>query len=575
MKETKNLLSQILYEAKSYNSFSDIEKLVEVGTDLSMIPIQPLYVSLVSSSSDQVAQIIPKLSKDQKQAMIDLDLWQKDQVDVNAFEFWIEVYSKVSDLDITKEFVSSDDFLMYLKSRINIWTFDTEDPLYPDHDYYFLTDDMLLLVEYSEEYRYPNELKYLIRNMYDKFGVENAYSILFKLINDSFAVIEEEGYQAKKERLRVYGFVDHYEALEQLNSFITYKQVDNFISNKKNVTANVDLTGQNQSLHSSALVSFDSEMENIFAELRKVKDERRAHYLHFIFIRLINSTITLNDAVKGGRVELTRIGKVTKNNLELGLQKIKSISNIPESESIFETYDFFDLYRIGNSLLQIERNRIKKALKNSPFNLDEHESFLGAWWCSFLENSDSEIPKNKGFGAALHTKNVDDLATYEFWKSDVSLFKAAVPFIASFFEGYQGLKSEGKLNDDFYLNYEVENIDFEAIIISSFMNYSLGNFSGNDVNRMGITISELQQFLSDFFLKNGNEYILLPLVDPKVTKMLNEFIKMFGFEEIKNFDKYLYGVLAEHLSGYEFDTLEDEDFKHIGGPILLNSLLTN
>jgi len=34
-------------------------------------------------------------------------------------------------------------------------------------------------------------------------------------------------------------------------------------------------------------------------------------------------------------------------------------------------------------------------------------------------------------------------------------------------------------------------------------------------------------------------------------------------------DQYLYGVLSEHLSGYEFDTLAEDDFKHIGGPILL------
>lgn len=575
MKESKNLLSQILFEAKSYNTFNDIEKLVEIGTDLSMIPVQPLYVSLVSSSSDQVAKILTKLSPDQRQAMIDLDLWSKDQIDVVAFEFWIEVYSKVQDLEFTKEFVSSDDFLMYLKSRVNIWTFDTEDPLYPDHDYYFLTDDMLLLVEYSEEYRYPNELKYLIRNMYDKYGVENAYAILFKLVNDSFAIIEEEGYQAKKERLRNYGFVDHYEALEQLHTFITYKQIDNFIFSKVKETANIDTTGKNQSLHSSALVSFDAHMENIFSELQKVKNTQRAHFLHFTFIRLINSTITVNDALKGGRVELTRIGKVTKNYLELGLQKVKTLKKLSEDESVFDTYDFFDLYRIGSSMLSIERNRIKKALKGTPFNENDFESFLGAWWCSFLENADNEIPKNKGFGAALHTLEINSLERYEVWRNDISLLKRIVPFINSFFDGYISLKQEGKLHDEFYLNYEVENIDFEAIIISSYINFSLGNFNGSDVNKMGVSISELKSFLSSFFTKNKDEYVLLPILNEKITSMLEGFTKKFGFESIPNFENYLYGVLSEHLSGYEFDTLTDEDFKHIGGPILLNSLMKN
>ena len=32
-------------------------------------------------------------------------------------------------------------FILFLKARFNIWTFDIEDPQYPDHDYYFLTED--------------------------------------------------------------------------------------------------------------------------------------------------------------------------------------------------------------------------------------------------------------------------------------------------------------------------------------------------------------------------------------------------------------------------------------------------
>ena len=210
-----DVLSKILFEAKSYNSIDDIERLVEIGTDLSQIPMQPLYVSLLATSSEQVAVLMPKLSKEQRQCLVDLDLWKKDQVDVFSFEYWIEVYSKVKDLDLVQEFVSSEDFLIYLKSRVNIYTFDVEDPMYPDHDYYFLTDDALLLVEYSEEFRFPNELKFMIRNLYDKMGVENAYSFLFKLVSDSFSILEEEQYQHKKERLREFGFVDYFDALEK------------------------------------------------------------------------------------------------------------------------------------------------------------------------------------------------------------------------------------------------------------------------------------------------------------------------------------------------------------------------
>ena len=503
--------------------------------------------------------------------MLDLDLWNRDVVDVYSFEFWIETYSKVQDLELVQEFVQTEDFLLYLKSRVNVHTFDTEDPEYPDHDYYFLTDDMLLLVEYSEEFRFPNELKYMIRNLYDKLGVENAYSLLFKLINDSFSILQEAQYNAKKERLRDFGFVDYYDALEATHDFISYKQIDNYITKKQAITANLDILSRNQSLHGSSLVSFDSDMENILQELSKVENEQRLQYLHFTFIRIINSTITLNDALKGGRVELTRIGKISRAYMELGLQKISTLRTFDEKESLFDVFDFFDLYRIGKSLINIEKNRIKKALKKTPFEDNDYEYFLGAWWGSFLENSDFDIPRVKTYGAALYSKDVLSLAAYDFWKVEVTTFKDSIPFMNSFFETFTALKSDGKLHDDFYLNYDVDNIDFESILISSFINFSLGHFSGTDVNRMGVTISELKEFFINFFMKKDEEYTLLPLAESKLKTQLDGFLREFGFDSIKGMDKYLYGVLSEHLSGYEFDTLGDEDFKHIGGPILLNS----
>lgn len=567
--DKKNLIQNILYEARAYNTFEDIEKLVDGAMDLSMIPVQPLYVSLMSTSADQVATILPKLSPEQRQILVDLDLWNKDVVDVNSFEYWIETYSICKDEGLVQEFVQTEDFLLYLKSRVNIHTFDQEDPQYPDHDNYFLTDDTQLLIEYADEFTFAAEVKYLIRNLYSVMGVDKAYTTLFKLINDSFSYLQENGYSAKKERLRDYGFVDYYEALEKLHPFARRGQIKKFVENKVPLTGSISVVGQNQSLHSSALVSFDSSMENILKELSKVKDEKRQQFLHFTFIRLINSTITLTDSLRGGRIELTKLGKQTKALLELSIQYIYTIKKLKD-ESVFDYFDFFDVYKIGKSLIQIEQSRIKKSLKDTPFEETEFEYFLGAWWSSFLDNSFLEIPKTKTFGAGLHAKEIDDLPTYEYWRSDVLLFTELVPFINQFHEGIHKLKKEGLLNDSYYLNYEIDNIDFEAIILSSFINYCLGHFSKNDVNKMGLSIQELQKFLSLYFSKDDKgEFNLLAQDNEKMKGALNGFIEAFGFNEVKDFDAYLYGILGEHLGGYEFDTLENDDFQHVGGPILL------
>ena len=563
-----NLLQKILFEAKAYNTYEDIEKLIDGGSDLSMIPIQPLYISLISSTPAQLSTVLPKLSKEQRQAFIDLDLWNKDIVDPANFEFWIDAYSRVVDDELTKDFSTSEDFYLYLKSRVNIHTFDVEDPMYPDHDFYFLTDDMLLLVEYGEDFQFPHEVKKLIRFMYDALGVEGAYTTLFKLINDSFSQLQEESYQTKKERLRDFGFVDHYEAMEMLHPFTSYSQIKRLINSKGNDTGTIDLSQQNQSLHSSALVSFNNDMENILIELSKVKEEKRKIFLHFTFIRLINSTITLKDALKGGRIELTKIGAQTRTILDLGLLYIKDQTQ--SEESAFERFDFFDLYKIGSSLLEIEKSRMKKAIRNKSFEADDKEYFLGAWWVNFLENSFIEIPMVKSFGVGLHATYIKDLKTYDFWTKMVKLFCELSPFIEEFSKTFNSLNSEGALSDDFYLNYNVENIDFESIIISSFMNFSLAPQKKINSAKLGLTIEELKEFVAKYFIKLESEYSLKMHTDTELSKRIHDFVSSYGLDAVDGVEDYLYGIIYENLSGYDYDSLDEEEFKHVGGPILLS-----
>ena len=113
----KDLLSQLLYEAQAYKKFEDIEKLVEGGMDLSMVPIQPLYVSLQSTTSAQIAEILPKLSEEQRQALRDIDFWQKDNLDPQAAFRWLEIYSMVKDEEVVLEYIKSEDFLLTMKNK--------------------------------------------------------------------------------------------------------------------------------------------------------------------------------------------------------------------------------------------------------------------------------------------------------------------------------------------------------------------------------------------------------------------------------------------------------------------------
>ncbi len=555
-------LRHLIQESSAYNRFEDIAKLVETG-NLAMVPVHPLYVSLLSASSDQVAKIIPDLSHEQRQAMIDLDLWQKDRIDVDSFEYWIEVYSKVEDLKFTQEFVKNENFLIYLKSRVNIYTFDTEDPEYPDHDHYFLTDDMLLLIEYSEEYKYATELKYLIRNLYDKLGVDKAYSLLFKLINDSYSLLEEQEYQNSKSRLRDYGFVDYFEAKEKTFAFASLKGIDRYISSHIALTPEIDLNSKLQNLHSSALTSFNKEIDLIEEELALVKDDKRQDFLNFSFLRLVNSVIVVNNAMKEGSIELSRIGNNTKKFVNLGIDKVRSVQNDLSDFVIFERFDFFDLYRIGHSLIELNKKKLVKSLSPYAENKEKLLMFLGGHFENFLDNSNLDIPKfQHPNGSVVEVSNYNDVQEWQSW---VNLFTEIIPYISSFFKSLESLLKQN-IHNNTYINYELNQIDFEAVIITTLIR----DEQSIKEERLGLNFSELQDFITKYFNRTNSGHFLKDFSDNKIRQMLESFSNRFELRDRELFLKYLYLILKEQLSDYDYDSLSPEDYQHIGGPLLLN-----
>lgn len=563
----KDLLSQLLYEAQAYKKFEDIERLVEGGTDLSQIPIQPIYVSLQNTPKEQVALILPKLSSEQRQALRDIDLWQKDMIDPQAASYWLEVYARCGDDEIILEFVKSEDFLLSMKNQFTIDTFDVDDPMYPDDDNYFLTEDMQLLIAYNDDFLLAQELKEMIRRLYAEIGVEDAYAFLFKMVVDSYQIMEENNYQEKKERLRDFGFVDYFEALEYNANYHSLAQVDDFIKNKKTITPSLDSLSQNQTLHANSLVPYQNGMDGIKEALNSVSSEPRSQFLHFNFVRLVNARITLDDALKNGSIAMAKVGSQTRQCLELGFEYI--LGQKPAGFPVFDHFDFLDLYKVGHSLISITRKSIKKALSSTPFEEDDFAYFLGLYWNAYLENSHEDVARLK-FDGSSKALDIRDLSSFKLWNDATETFTVALPFVTTFFATIEKLKADGLLNDQFYLNYEVDNIDFEAIMISSFINFVEGHYQEENAGKMGVTVSELKSFYHKFFTKNGEEYLIKGEEDTILRDQTTAFIKKFGLELIPRFDKYLYQIMLEQLNGYEVDGMSEEEFKHIGGPILLN-----
>lgn len=553
MNKRKDIIQKLFYEAESYKNINDLEQLFESEVDLSSIPIQPLYLLMKAAPLDTRAQVLEKLNPEQRQAIYDLEGWNRDDLDLKAFDELPLTVVKSNNLKVIAEFANSDLFLLFLKGAFTIRTFDPEEANYPDHDSFFITDDNAFIVEYNEDTEAIKEVQYLIKNLYGKLGVNKAFHLLMDLINQSYTIMLEDQYQKKKERLRDYGFVDPYEAAELVSNFRNFKQIDEFITNKKLTVGRLTSLSRSQALHSKALKGLVDDMDEFQKQLEKINDEKKLDFLQFDFIRLINSTLAVNDALKKGSLTFTRINKETKVFLKLGLEYTKS--KVSESEqSLFDNFTFIDLYRIGKSLIKIEQLKIRKIKKEIDEGL---EGFLGQ---HLNDIGDVLTDDSVRLGKSL--------AEFNQWQEKSIFFQDILSYVKQFYATFVALKESGKLSDHFYINYNVDEIDFEALILSSFLNFSLGQYQQTEHNKIGLSFTELKKWAHDYLDKKNENYALNK--NSKIGDEILKFKKQFGFEKLAFFENYLLELTDFHLSGYDYDALKFEDYKHIGGPIILN-----
>lgn len=542
----------MLVESSAYQNLDSIEKLLDKDSDFSVIPLKPLHAALKNYNVDQIALWLPKFSPEQRQAFLDIDLWERDQLSKEDFQLWIGIYGRCQDRSVISEFVQGDTFFLFLKAYFNIWTFDEENPEYPEHNDYFLTEDHLLLFEYDKEFALVSEVKFLLKILYSELGLEKAYSNLVECVTDSFSYFEERCYSEKKERLRDYGIIDYYEALFLYTDFPSEVAIQKFLKQKKGNTPEIDLLARNQILEHQVLKIFSKKGLSFANELANVTDLKRLDFLQFNFVRVMNAQMALEETGRKSSLKLQQASAIIQQYLELGLAYAgKLLKN-----NILDTLDFFDLYRIGRSLLMIKIKEIKNHMLSHEWTTDEaQQAFLGRFFESFLDLSFSR-PTKVFVDSEVKDEIISNLDRLELWDSRKKLLADSLPFIDQFWKAFLKLKQEDLLQDDFYLNYSVDEIDYEGILISSLMNFANGQQKNTEEKKLGLQVREFLQFYQKYIGEDQVERFQASQ-NPELLKIIQKFQKTYGLDSISGFSGYMLQILGDQLLGYQFSELKD------------------
>ncbi len=547
MTKKENVLKAFLEESLNYRNFKDLESLIQDSANLENLPIWPLYFSLKEGTSDQLIEALPHLNQKQRQTLRDLETWSRDQMDVIEFDKWCVYIFRTQDFKVIKDLVTAKDFLVYLKGRFVITLFDQEDPIYPEHDNFFITDDDQFILEFDKNFTYVQEIKSLLKHFYAHYGVEMARDLLISLIPESFLGLQEESYINKRERLREIGHIDYYEALE-LKSIFTFKSLESFINKKIKSKYKVSESKATPNLghYNKVVIPFHNRLGSIFEELEKITDPATHQYLLYNFSCLVNAQLILNDAFRSEKVQFNELGDRCRQRVSLGLSYLQyNYKDKFKDDSVLESFNFYDLYRIGNSLLMLVRKDLKKELEE--FGHKINPLFLGDHWTVFVEDIfDNNFLLKRGKNSA----SVEDYETYQELLIRKNLLVSSMPIIKEFYKTVAEIRASKKKIS--LLNMNIEDFDFETLILTQFIRDSLNL----DSKGYAVTLKSFWKFFDQVYLSED------------LSDFINKFFAKYGLDSINNFSLWFKDILVENFEYLRSENREAVDSKFLSGVLL-------
>ena len=81
-----------------------------------------------------------------------------------------------------------------------------------------------------------------------------------------------------------------------------------------------------------------------------------------------------------------------------------------------------------------------------------------------------------------------------------------------------------------------------------------------------MTVDEYKTFSQGIVSPSEGKFILTP----ELFKKIQKFTETYGLNQVFDFNNYLQDLLKSQLEGYDLDHMEEDDYTHIGGPIILN-----
>ena len=383
LKRTAGLLSQ-RKEIFALSPEKALDRIFEAKHPAALIhsfPEADFYFLVNDIGIHDALEILALASDRQWEYILDIELWEKDRIDIDSVTRWLDILFQAAPGRFVKwaiekkpEFI---EYYLYKNIKVVIREHD-EDPsalgkdlvTFDDVFYIRITDDYYAPDDSgteTEEGDYGEKRQEFIKKMLVKiaeYDYEKYRNILFETMTVLPAEMEEEFYRLRNVRLEEKGFLPFYEAV---GVYAPLKPERLAVRKKIAKSRN-----ESDSLMPVPLYPFGMLKEdNLFAmSIKRIEPEEILNDLQAEFAALCNRIISADQKTIKSRDELKEIVKKACGYLSIGLERMAAEGQKPDTcrtAALIEKYHIEHIFRTGFGLAQELKESADKWLKRSWF----------------------------------------------------------------------------------------------------------------------------------------------------------------------------------------------------------------
>lgn len=525
---------------KDFLAITGIQEKSDINFEIAahVAEMNRLIGSLKNQDLDQDSNVAGQkswfhLANSEKQFILDVFCWNKDEFSVEGFADLLPQIVKSIQGNPAAAFTlfNSYEFHLFLKAKYDFYPFDQEEANYPEDDNYFLSKDFSHVIHFQDNERTSADLEEILDLILQVVGSEYFISKLQISAGDSYQMLMEEAYIAKNSRLASSGYPSYEEALEWQVPLL--------------VTRPPERVG--------LIVNISNEGKQDLLKTNSTHNGKSSQNTSYDLLKTLQAIFEFKKSNLNSDQEITEV--LLKDSLQELLYFVRLAKDFMKKEhKVKQLEDYKYLYRLGRTLFN-EQKKLVLEIKKSCFNYSFNWSFLGE---TINNITDDVLLLTRSIWN--NHRSIYGIGTVEgFNRADqlLSFIQGNLSFIDSYHKKFQNCFILSKKT---LVNFKVEDISFEVLLLTDFLNYTLDSKSSDD---LVVTKNNLSRFVQDWKQLD---------IASKELQMYN-FLKKCNLSldkmQIDTFKLFMSHLISSEIMELDFDSLCNEDYQHVGSVVLV------